>query len=427
MLSIENQICNINVKKPGKTTFNGAYPINYTCGSRCAAGAAVEIYSRDNNLKAVDPRCANGDPTGNCPNGYNKIGKNVRLTNIGVWDPCNWPTYGRINQCKLNYDDQAVINAYDPLRSKLYSDNDKRITLNKDDPEFDVNIQKMFRCCAGTTKDKTLQEECGGYWRPTETTIPCNTNCKQTIMKYCTDLNHPERLLTKGSLCNKWANENDVSSKNDNDPTQAMATNLKYVAPYLKEVCQFDNKPDNEAYSNVTNNDYNDSCACYRPQAFYDTFLKSVAKKLGPKAMPFSPRPNPTCIWNACKTSALVPPVASPALTNIIPNVGGQCPAINIAACTTTVNNTNINTENPKVNIVNNQSCNINFGGDDAKKALDGVDDPDNSIPSDEPYNQPESDTDVDNKKGSKWWIFLIILILLIIGAGSAFFMFKKK
>ena len=432
MLSLENQTCNMAIKSSMKQ--KGPYPYQATCGENGCQLKAPSTYQKTGNSDwdYINPACDHNTSKHQCPINYTSISSSQNL-------PVDKCVFGHANVrvCQANYDVQPVINALDPLRSKLYSDSSKSQTLAYNDPEFNLNIQKLFRCCGGLTKDTDLQAECGGYWRPTEVTKACNTNCKQTILQYCTDLNHPERLLTKGSLCNNWATQNDVSGSNDSDPTKAQSTNLQYVAPYLKKVCQFDNKPDNDAYSNVTINDYNDSCACYRPKVFYDTFLKSVAKKLGPKAMPFAPRPNPTCIWNACKTSSLSPPLEGPALTNINPNVGGQCPPINIAACTTTVNNTNINTKNPKVNIVNNQSCNINFGGDSVKKALDKVPKTvPKTVPKPEhipsPSPSPENELgkngiDTIKKKGSKVWILIVIIFIVVLSlAAAALFMLKK-
>ena len=137
-------------------------------------------------LKSINPPCVS--KPAHCPDGYDNVGHNTKLTNLNVRDPCTWPTWGTVNQCRLNWRDQSVINAYDPLRSKIYSDTAKTETLNTNDPAFEINIQKLFKCCSGDITDQNQQEECGGYWRQKKTGTQCNTNCLPTIEKYCKDL-----------------------------------------------------------------------------------------------------------------------------------------------------------------------------------------------------------------------------------------------
>jgi hypothetical protein len=471
MKAINEQTCNLNnhlsTAAVIKNDFTSSYPMYKTCGEKTCIDKNWRNIN-DSDYDKIDPACSHKTPLVPCPGQEllhppyyidepeNGMQVDVQALGLGFSnknsrqklniDNCSIFGHAQVNSCRLDTTNQSVINAYDPLRNKIYSDNDKKTILAYDHPEFPLNMQKLFRCCAGKTNENREREECGGYWRPKNgkhNGKQCNTNCTQTILQYCADSNHPERLLTKDSLCNKWATKTD----------EAGATNLKHVARYLKKVCKHDNKPaDDAAYSNVTINDYNDSCACYRPKEFYDIFLNSVRRKLGPAAKTFARRPNPTCILNSCMISSLAPPENGPVLTEINPNVGGECPPINIASCTTTVNATMINTKDPVINVTNNPKCSVKWSGWHPGKSPPKSPEnpitkspenpitksPENPItkspenPITKPDKPVEPDTEGDNSLelgGSKIWIFIVVIIILLLFVGFVFvgFVYLKR
>ena len=420
---INQQNCSINLKEKGVGVHMQS---EATCGRNCMASSmdhfkAVNFNSRNyrenlnlhcvTNLRSsqFNSCTAWNEAFGSFP--YTDAGsKTGRIGNVeNVTNPCMGGQYASIRQCPLDYNNQLAINAWEPLRTKLYTDATKDRNLDNDSPESKINIEKLFRCCSGTTKGLDGQRECGGYWNPGGAggDGSCRTNCKPTIISYCTDSKHPERLLTAGSLCNNWAKQNNIDNT-DND-----STNLVHLAAHLKTICKYDEKPDSPEYQNISVYDYNDSCACYRPTSFYTNFMSRIREQLGDLSN-LSSTVDPICMWNPCTSSELAPPTGVQ-LTNIRPSVGGECPATNIAVCTTEINNYLPNATDAEININTSQECGVYNNGDGDGGGGGGGDDGDDG--------DGDGSSDEENSLNIVWIILPIVIILML---GIGFYLYRK-